>query len=100
MSVYESKDNSDSIIIACDCGWSEHEAQLDFWPDNPYPDLFILSFRLTIYDNLFVRIKTAIKYIFGKYSHNYDDLIINVKSAERIRDFISERLNKDKSVTP
>ncbi len=91
MSVYTSKDDSDSIIVVCEDGWSAHSAHLSFWPDNPYPDLFILEFHL-VTGGLFDRLKNAIKYILGRESECYDDIVIGVESARQIRNFIDERL--------
>lgn len=95
MSVYTNKDDPNSIVIGCDCGWVEHEAFLSFWPDvSPYPTLFLLEFHL-VDDGLFDRLKQAVKYVLGLKHSEWDDLVIDTNSAKQIRDFIDARLKEE-----
>ncbi len=92
MNVYTSKDDSDSIIVVCEDGWAAHSLHLSFWPDNPYPDLFLLEFHL-VSGGFFERLKEATKYILNLNHSCWDDVVIDVDSAKEIRNFIDKRVS-------
>lgn len=82
-------------FFTCDCSSDEHTMRFVFDPnDSDFFEVYA-TFHLNTYDNIFKRIWTAIKYVFGyksKYGQ-WDTWIMNRNDVERLSDLL-ERMKE------
>ena len=77
------------ICVECNCHSDEHRAFFGMFDER---DLIYMHIFLTDYDNLFVRIWKAIKYIFGykcKYGH-WDEFLLSKKEAGELIEMLNQ----------
>ena len=79
----------EQLIFICEC--FSHEHQCIFWYDKE-DEMFLVTVHLTTHDNVFKRIWTAIKYIFG-YTSRYgawDDFVMKPVDQQKLRDYLTK----------
>lgn len=77
----------ESLLIRCDCHSLDHLAEFSlFTYDNDNPALY-LTVHLNSWQGVFRRLWVGFKYAFGYKSRygNWDEMIINVDQAKKIR---------------
>ena len=83
-------------IEICQCNNLEHQIFFQFDPDDGYNDSLYINVALNHYYPWYKRIWTGLKYVLGykcRYG-NYDEIILDRKQVERIRDRFNFALTK------
>lgn len=77
------------LTVICDCGNREHQFAL--WYDASEPDFMCLEVHLHSYKSFLLRLKHAIKYVFGHKSVYgcFDETLIGFDESLRIAKFIA-----------
>jgi len=80
-------------LISCSCGSPEHQFILTYWPGyGGDEDELYMEPHLITWENIFRRLWTAIRYVFGyrcKYGH-WDCVLISKDKAQEMRGFLDE----------
>lgn len=83
------------VYLECDCNRQDHMVKAVYFPQItgsfPDEDELYLCYHLGK-NSLFERIKTAIKYIFGKEDATFQEYMFNTKTATELRDLLNEYL--------
>ena len=77
--------------IECNCSCSEHSLRFTYFPDDEHFPIYINTF-LGDYDNIFKRIWTAIKYVFGrtcKYGY-FSECMLEFGQVQELIDILEE----------
>jgi hypothetical protein len=76
-------------VFICDCRSYEHQSI--FWHDSEDDQLYV-SIHLTTHKNIFKRLWSAIKYIFGYKSRfgSWDEFIFKPEDKERLLNYLKE----------
>lgn len=85
----------ESHMLLCDCGNSEHQVIFTYWTDSePDDDFLYVSFHLHSHENIFQRLKAAIKYVFGHHSRfgHWDEILVSQGETEKLRGFMEDFL--------
>jgi len=80
--------------IECSCTDSEHTIRLTRYKDDEWDQWVYVSYYMGNHDNIFKRVWTAIKYVFG-YKSRYGDFgetLIDVEEAQKIVDYLQDTL--------
>jgi len=91
----KSEQSFERKTFICSCNSLEH--QLSFWYDDEYNELYT-EVHLYTYKNIFKRIISAIKYVFGyksKYG-DWDSIIFKNDDVEKLKNYLNN-LNNDKT---
>jgi len=77
-------------LFVCACADIEHQMVLSYFDDEP--EVYV-SIHLKKH-GFFVRLLTAIKYLFGKQSMYgaFEEIILNDSSVERLNNILTERI--------
>lgn len=92
---------TDGIHVDCDCHEPDHFFRLDWWPPDPKHASdrgeFFGCLMVSADCPLRTRIGRTLRYLFSRQDIVIGDVVMDLKSAAAVRDFIDQRLKESES---
>ena len=91
MAEYDNADLSKTVYLECECGSFDHTVRFSLWDWNNYstsersdPPELCIDYRINHHEYWYERVWSAIKYVFGRGTLEYHDVLVDKKGVDKL----------------
>jgi hypothetical protein len=88
----DNADLSKRIYLECECNDFDHTVRFSLWDWNNYtvpaqgsPPELCIDYRLNYHESFFDRLVSAVRYVFGRGTLDYHDVLIGSEGVQKLR---------------